>query len=302
MRKLLKKITDKFLSTSLNKLDKIDNTLENKVLRKSSASTQISLYVLYRQLVSTQNSQKLSFQEVGFREYSQHEEDGILLYIFAIIGITNKKCIEVCAGDGLECNTTNLILNHRWIGYLFDGNLENVKRGIDFFAKHPDSKYYPPKFVHAWITKDNINQLILDAGVKGDIDLLSLDIDGNDYWLLNEISVVNPRVIVLEINHLWGDKEAVTTPYDDNFVAEFSKYGSDYAGASLPAFIKLCREKGYRLVGTNAIATNAFFVRNDIVHPWLPEIEANQCFNHPRAQFGMETRFLGIKDKNWVNV
>ena len=301
MKEIVKKIINKIQQAILNKLNSIEHIVNVQLEKKSDTVEQLSLYLSYKNL-QYQGADRISFHEVGFREYSQHEEDGILLYIFALVGISNKKCVEVCAGDGLECNTTNLILNHRWIGCLFDGSEDNVKRGQSFFANHPDSMYYPPKFIQAWITKHNINQLIKEAGFEGEIDLFSLDIDGNDYWLLKELTVIRPRVIVLEINHLWGDREAVTVPYDDNFKAEFTEYGSDYAGASLPAFVKLCKEKGYRLVGTNAIATNAFFIRNDIVHPWLPEIDASTCFEHPRAQFGINTRFLKIKDKDWERI
>jgi hypothetical protein len=80
---------------------------------------------------------------------------------------------------------------------------------------------------------------------------------------------------------------SVTVRYRDNFIAEYSQFGSDYAGASLQAFVKLNRQKGYRLVATNAIGTNAFFVRNDIPCDWLPEIDVSTCFDHPRAQFGL---------------
>jgi hypothetical protein len=243
-----------------------------------------------------------TFTDVGFRVHSQHEEDGILLFIFSLIGTTNKKCIEICAGDGIECNAANLILNHRWIGLLVDGQEANITKATQFYSTHPDAKYWPPTIKKAWITRDTADPLIRENGFAGEIDLLSLDIDGIDYWLWERISSIQPRVVVLEFNHLWGPDAAVTVPYKDDFVAEFTQYGSDYAGASLPAFVKLGKKKGYRLVGTNAIATNAFFIRNDIPCDWLPEIETSACFHHPRAQFGMKHRLPNVKDKAWVEV
>jgi hypothetical protein len=244
----------------------------------------------------------LTFKDVGFRVHSQYEEDGILLFIFSLIGTTNKKCIEICAGDGIECNTANLILNHRWIGLLCDGKEKNVIKAKEFYSKHPDTRYWPPTIAKEWITKDNVNKLIEGNGFTGEIDLLALDIDGVDYWLWKEITVISPRVVVLEFNSLWGPDVSVTVPYSDNFATEFTQYGSDYAGASLKAFVKLNREKGYRLVGTNAIATNAFFIRNDISCSWLPEIDTSDCFEHPRARFGMKQRLPGVKNKEWVEV
>jgi hypothetical protein len=248
------------------------------------------------------NSPPLNLKDVGFRIHSQHEEDGILLYIFSLIGNTNKKCVEICAGDGIECNTANLIINHRWIGLLCDANEKNIKKAKRFYSINPNTKYWPPKIRKKWITKSNVNRLIKENGFHGEIDLLSLDIDGIDYWLWKEISCISPRVVVLEFNHLWGPKTSVTVPYQDDFVAESTEYGSDYAGASLNAFVKLSKKKNYRLVGTNAIATNAFFIRNDILCAWLPEIDPSTCFDHPRAEFGMKHRLPGVINKEWVKV
>jgi len=244
----------------------------------------------------------LVFQNTGFSLYSQHEEDGLLLYLFALLGTTNRKCVEICAGDGRECNTANLILNHRWVGLLFDGDPKNVTAGVSFFAKHPSTRHWPPDFQCRWITRDNVNTLVRERGFAGEVDLLSLDLDGIDYWVLESLDCIRPRVVVLEFNHLWGPDEVVSAPYAEDFKAEFTTYGSDYAGASLAAFVKLGRVKGYRLVGTNAIATNAFFVRSDLEHSWLPEISPRVCFNHPRAQFGMKQRLPQVANKPWVRL
>ncbi|MBA4191561.1 MAG: hypothetical protein C0467_26575 [Planctomycetaceae bacterium] len=262
---------------------------------------QKSLMVAYR-LQHHLKTPPLTFRDVGLRVQSQHDEDGILLFIFALIGTTNRKCVEICAGDGIECNTANLLLNHRWTGALFDGSEANVAKCKQFYANHPDTRFWPPAVAREWMTRSNVNSAIESQGTAGPIDLLSLDIDGIDYWLWEAITCVTPRVVVLEFNHLWGARAAVTVPYRDDFVAEFTQYGSDYAGASLPAFVKLGRRKGYRLVGTNAIATNAFFVHDDIVCDWLPEVDPATCFDHPRAQFGMTVRYEGIKNKAWVEV
>lgn len=269
---------------------------------RPSAIEQRTLSNLYRQQYHSKLP-KLAFKDVGFRVHSQHEEDGILLYIFSIIGTTNKRCVEIGAGDGLECNTANLIINHRWIGLLCDGDERNVRKANRFYATNHDTKFWPPVVIKEWITKRTVNGAIMEqGGFKGEIDLLSLDLDGIDYWAWNEISCISPRVVVLEFNHLWGPDASVTIPYRDDFVAEFTRHGSDFAGASLNAFVKLGKKKGYRLVGTNAIATNAFFVRNDISCDWLPEIEARTCFDHPRARFGMQHRLPGVKNKDWVEV
>jgi hypothetical protein len=267
----------------------------------STAISQKNLMVSYRSAM-TIGSFPFKLSEVGFKEFSQNDEDGILLYIFSLIGFTNRKGVEICAGDGIECNLANLIINHGWIALLVDGKPENTERAKQFYSNHPNTLYWPPKIKNSWVTKDNVNDIIVSEGFNGEIDLLSLDLDGVDYYVWKAVDVIKPRVVVLEINHLWGAESSVSVPYSDAFVADFSQYGSDYAGASLQAFVKLGKDKGYRLVGTNSIATNAFFVRSDINCEWLAEIDPSSCFNHPRAQFGNQVRLPKVKDKPWVDI
>ncbi len=252
--------------------------------------------------VMSNSKTKLSFNDAGFRVHSQNEEDGLILFIFSLISTTNKKCVEICCGNALECNTTNLIIHHGWTGLMFDGSVENITMAKQFFSNIPDTKYWPPKIVNQWITAENVNELIESQGFSGEIDLLSIDIDGIDYWLWESISVIKPRVVVTEINHLWGPEESVTVPYDPQFKAVFTEHGSDYAGASLKAFVKLGKKKGYKLIGTNRFATNAFFVRNDLISERLPEMQPKDCFHHNRAQFGIKERLPNIKNMKWQRI
>lgn len=268
------------------------------------SATQIGLSLFYKELARS-GAKLPSFREVGFKAYSQADEDGILLYIFSLIGTTNKKCVEVAAGDGTECNTANLIINHRWSGLLFDNNPDLVYRGQRFFRKHPATYPYPPKFVCAWITRENVNSLIRENGFEGEIDLLSLDVDGVDYWLWDAINVISPRVVVVEYQDILGPERACTVPYKDDFFAR--NYPApqgmlDYAGASLPAFVKLGKVKGYRLVGCNAYGYNAFFIKNGVGEEILCEGAVADCFNHPRAIRRMNERFQAVKDLPWVDV
>jgi len=243
-----------------------------------------------------------SFRDIGWGLYSQHDEDGILLYLFARIGARTRCSVEICAGNGIECNTANLLLNHRWTGLLVDGSEENVEAATAFYRDRPETMHWPPVTKRAWLTRDNVNAVIREAGFGGEIDLLSLDVDGVDYWLWEALDAVHPRVVVLEYNHLLGPDVSMSVPYRDDFVADFTQYGSDYAGASLRAFVNLGRRKGYRFVGTNSIGTNAFFVGSDVPVNLVPEARPEDSFSHPRAQFGMRVRYQGIKDKEWVNV
>ncbi len=274
---------------------------ERNLLLKSQKVSQILLSMKYKELLVLDECLP-KFDDIEFRAFSQNGEDGILLYIFSLIGTSNKKCIEICAGDGLQCNTANLIINHGWQGLLFDGSEEKVKRGQKFFERCLDTGWRP-KQVQAWITTENINALIKENGFVGEIDLLSLDIDGNDFWIWKTIDCINPRVIVLEYNVILGPDISVTIPYKADFVAEIEEKGyMNYYGASLSAFVKLGKQKGYRLVGCERYGYNAFFVRDGIGEEVLPEISASTCFDHPVAKCAMEVRRPKILSKRWVEV
>jgi len=268
------------------------------------AASQLALSMAYRQLAAS-GAALPSFKEVGFKANSQTDEDGILLFIFSILGITNKKCVEICAGDGMECNTANLIINHGWSGLLFDGNPELVRKGNAFYQNNKATFADPPTFVCSWIKRDTINDLIEKNGFKGEIDLLSLDLDGVDYWIWEALEIVTPRVVVMEYQDIIGPEKSLTVPYADDF--DFTKYPTtqgmpNFCGASLPAFVKLARRKGYRLVGCNRSGYNAFFIRKGIADAQIPEIPVAACFQQPKVLWGMKHRWPTVEDLPWVEV
>jgi hypothetical protein len=286
-------------SYKLAALEASAQRIEQQCLRVDRG-TQILLALKYRELAS--QAVRCSFDDVEFRNYSQNGEDGILWYVFSIIGTTNKRSVEICAGSGEQCNTSNLIIDHGWTGMLCDGSEANVARGRELFASHPDTFQFPPRFVHAWITAENVDALIRDNGFGGEIDLLSLDIDGVDYWIWNAIEVASPRVVIAEVQAIWGVERSVTVPYSPDFRAGFHKGFGIYSGASLPAFVKLAAKKGYRLVGCQRYGYNAVFLRNDVGRAEFPEIQARDCFNHPFARWVYEELRPLVVDKEWIDV
>lgn len=217
-------------------------------------------------------------QDIEFRCYSQNGEDGILLYLFAMIGTTNRRVVEICAGSGVECNAANLIINHNWSGFLFDGNDALLESGRDFYATHPNTLLSPPQLTHAWIDAETVNDVIAISGASGDIDLLSLDVDGVDYWIWRAIERVAPRVVVVEFNAMFGPHERLTLPYDRNFQLDLSKPGPPKCGASLAAFTALASEKGYRLIGAQSRGFNAFFMKRGLADDLFPELTPQQVY------------------------
>ena len=194
----------------------------------------------------------------GFKAYSQTDEDGIIQEIFQRIGVTNKTFIEIGVGDGLENNTLFLLLKG-WKGFWVDGDLKNIKAIHNKFLFLKDSGRLNIK--QAWIDKDNIDSLINDFGLPQEIDLLSIDIDGNDYHVFKNIVSLNPRVVVIEYN--------ANLPPPVKWVMTYNqchtKTNTDYFGASLKSFEYLFQKKGYLLVGCNITGSNAFFVRKDLM-------------------------------------
>lgn len=226
----------------------------------SEAPAQLVLSLAYKRMGES-NTVLPNFNDTGFKVFSQSDEDGKLLYIFSLIGSTNKKIVELCAGNGIECNSANLIINHGWSGLLIDGNENLVKEGMTFYQKNPQTYVYPPTFVHSWITRTNVNTILEENGFQGEIDLLSLDMDGVDYWIWDALTIIDPRVVVVEYQDIVGPDKSLTVPYSDDFNAyqySTTRGMPNYCGASLSAFVKLAQKKGYRLVGCNRYGYNAF--------------------------------------------
>lgn len=194
----------------------------------------------------------------GHKIYSQNEEDGMILEIFNRIGTTNKTFVEFGVGDGLENNTLALLLNN-WNGLWIEGSSRAVNNIKDNFKSVINNQRL--KIVEAFITKDNINEIISDNISDKEIDLLSVDIDGNDVHIYNEISVINPRVVIMEYNAKFPPPIMFCVDYNPTNMWQ----GDDYMGASLKFIEMNLNNKGYKLVGCDLAGVNAFFVRDDLV-------------------------------------
>jgi hypothetical protein len=192
----------------------------------------------------------------GFKAYSQNEEDGILQEIFRRIGTTDRRFVEIGCADGLENNTTYLLLSG-WSGLWIDGNPAHIADVEKRFQPFLTSGALRAR--SALVGADNVHTLL--AEVPDEIDLFSLDIDGNDFWVWQSLERLKPRVAVIEYNGTFRPPIAVVAPYDPTFRWDFT----GYFGASLKALELLGRKKGYSLVGCNITAANAFFVRDDLV-------------------------------------
>jgi hypothetical protein len=200
-------------------------------------------------------------RELGLR--SQYGEDGLLLYLFSKVGTPTRRFVEFGVQDGRQCCSASLLADFGWNGLMIEGNPRDAAAiGRHYREEHgigPDRL----TVVHAFVTSENINALIGGAGLTGEIDLLSIDVDGNDYWIWRAIDVVRPRVVVVEYNASLPADRPLVIRYDPQFVRASTEPESFYHGASLAAFAELGRRKGYSLVCCDSSGVNAYFVRDD---------------------------------------
>ena len=202
-----------------------------------------------------------SLDKEEFKVFSQWGEDGIIQFLLRHVEIKNDIFVEFGVENYLESNTRFLLVNNNWSGLVIDGDSENISyiKSSSIYWRHD------LKAECAFITKDNINELLTSNGLKNDLGLLSIDIDGNDYWVWDAIDVISPRIVVCEYNSLWGDTLSVTTPYQPSFSRNKEHYSNLYFCASITALTDLAKSKGYSLVGSNTAGNNIFFVRNDLL-------------------------------------
>jgi hypothetical protein len=206
---------------------------------------------------------------------SQNGEDGIVELVFALIGFNSRRAIEI-GFAATEATLLNVAFAHRLHSLFIDGSNDTCRLAAAMFAvmRSPFMSA-----VNAFITVENVNEVIAKQGFSGEIDALSIDVDGNDYWLMKAIEVVNPRLIVAEYNDRLGPNASISIQYDPLF--DFSKSPHDfYQGASLAALNKLAEQRGYRLIGCERSGTNAFFLRSDIDAERIPTKTTLEAFRY----------------------
>ncbi len=198
----------------------------------------------------------VNLRHAEFKVFSQWGDDGIIQYLVSRLDIPVLKFIEFGVEDYLEANTRFLLQNDNWSGLVMDCSDKNVAfiKSDDIYWKHDLTA------LSAFVTVDNINQTLSDSAFKGEIGLLHIDIDGNDYWIWEALEVVEPAIAVIEYNSLFGPERSITIPYDPNFSRFDAHHSGLYAGASLPALCDLAAAKGYAFVGSNSAGNNAYFV------------------------------------------
>jgi hypothetical protein len=217
-------------------------------------------------------------ERAEFQVFSQFGEDGIIQFLVQRVPMHDRVFIELGVEDYTESNTRFLLVHDAWRGLIVDSGVAHRR----FLEASGLGWRTTVDAVTAFVTTANVDAIISDAGLAGDIGLLSIDVDGNDLWVLESIESVSPRIVVIEYNSLFGPDRAVSVPYDPAFDRAEKHFSHLYWGASLPALAAVAGRRGYSLVGGNRAGNNAFFVRRDVLGD-IPERSVQECWRP--AQF-----------------
>lgn len=212
------------------------------------------------------------------RYYSQNGEDGIIQEIYNRISLSSNFFVEFGVEDGVQCNCRRLALYvNGWHGLMIEGSPEMYER----LKYNYDQNVV--KTVHSFITKENIVQIFEENNVPKDLGLLSVDIDGNDYWVLKEIllSDYRPSIIVSEYNAYHQPPVEWIMKYNPEHIWD----GTSYQGASLQSLTKLCNKFDYALVCTDSKGVNAFYVKKEYMNDKLKELTPSEAY-HPARYYG----------------
>jgi hypothetical protein len=201
-----------------------------------------------------------SLADVEFRVFSQFGEDGIIEWLVHQLALENRTFVEFGVENYMEANTRFLLLNRNWTGLVMDGspaNMDHVRSTSTYWRNDLQAHA-------AFITAENIGDLLRTNGFHGHVGVLSVDLDGNDYWILKALADVTADILIAECNPVFGDRHAVTSVYDPTFERFRAHHSGQLFGVSVCALRELAESRGYEFLGTCSNGLNAFFVRREL--------------------------------------
>jgi len=257
--------------------------------RSSQARAHISGY----ELPLVQRSARSTFTDLWdaeFRIYSQWGEDGILNYLCDLFGLDRPRILEIGAGNFTECNSRFFAEFRSAAVVAVDGrsDLERTMAATDLYWRstiHGLEQFATPENITE--LEQTVNSLI------GPPDIVSLDIDGNDYWVLEQADLSRASIVVVEYNPLFGSAAPLTVPRDDNFDRSEAHFSYLYFGASLKAWIHLLERRGFTFLGTTRSSVNAFFCANDLVSNLpidIPATDSLERYTHISTREGRDSQ------------
>jgi hypothetical protein len=243
---------------------------------QSMIASEQQMLILGKLLSESVKSRKriASLNDVEFKIFSQWGDDGIIQWLTGVLEFPNRTFAEFGVANYRESNTRFLMMNDNWSGLVMDGSDSNV-------AQIVESEYYWKYQLDArseFIDADNINSLLGSSRIGREVGILHIDLDGNDYWIWEKINVIDPIVVILEYNSLFGADRSITLPYAKDFDRTKAHYSNLYWGASLRALCQLSASKGYAFIGCNSAGNNAYFVKKDRLNDSVQEVSAEDGY------------------------
>ncbi len=276
----------------MKKIIKFLSSKTKNILNIGKGSNEIQKLALGK-ILSKRNKSKIieKVEDIEFKIFSQFGDDGIIQFLVDKLEIDfeYQNFIEFGVEDYSEANTKFLLLNNNWSGLILDSsneNIENIKKNNFFWKFELEAK-------KCFITKDNINSIIANSYIgKKKIGILSIDIDGNDYWVWKEINIIDPLIVIIEYNSTFGFEKKISIPYKKDFERSKAHHSNLYWGASIEALKFLAKKKGYKLFTTNSAGNNAYFVKENIMDKMKLDLKKNTYqskFRESRDESGKKT-------------
>jgi hypothetical protein len=214
--------------------------------------------------------------------YAQGAEEAMLERVFELIAPRSRYCVEFGAGDGLRnSNTARLVRDRGWRGLMIEASDYRFGRLREHYAEASNVS-----IVQARVAPETVEEIFAQAGVPEDLDLLSIDIDGNDYWVWRSLERYRPQVVVIEYNPYYAPPERWVMKYNPEHVWD----GSTYYGASLSSLYWLGKDKGYELICCDRQGNNAFFVERSLFERFRLEDNRPEVLYRPAMY---KVRFIG---------
>lgn len=245
----------------LSKLKKFFGVL-GRALRAERQLDQIAVNQGRLLAAANRDARFADLEDYSFKVFSQWGEDGIIQFLTQALNIRNRTFIEFGVEDFRESNCRFLLLKDNWRGFVVDGSPENVRSIRDswYFWQ------YDLQAEASFIDRDNVDAILSRSGFDPEVGILSVDIDGVDYHVLERLERWNASIVIVEYNPVFGSERPITVPYDPAFWRTRAHHSNLYYGANLPAFDHLLSHRGYAFVGVNQQRSNAFYVRTDLLN------------------------------------
>lgn len=253
----------KYIFSKLKKyfLDNLDSKIDKLIMLNANLNSINN----YKNYINKGGGDKIYIESIEFSAYSQNGEDGILDFLIEVLKLDSinltypKAFIEFGVQNYIESNTRFLLKKRHWRGLIIDGSKENIQ-----YIKNDEIYWkYDLEAKCEFINKNNINTIIKEWLISRDlsnVSILSIDIDGMDYFIWEAINCISPAIVIIEYNAVLGNKEAISVPYDDNFNRFNAHFSGLYFGASIKALINLGNKKDYKFIGADSSGTNLFFI------------------------------------------